>query len=257
MASLILNSPAPCNLNVSEFIDQFYDVKFKGQQVPEHNFNSVEEFLLAEKHDALGYDVINSLFINTFSKPQDVVLVESVYSMKKIDKEEALQSICLTTNTSIMGWDTRFYESTDGFQFHMKIFLRDYLNPNYIGDKDALKNNMASFINDYEIPHDNSSSKEIYEKIAEDFPLRTVSMVESLQKAKNIATHTFLIAGYWHLQNELKDSRFSLDKLYADIKDRDLMILFPKISKVEEMGRQKDELYFDMTAPLRQRMRYL
>ena len=92
-------------MSILDFINEYYDVVYKSLNISK-NFSNADEFLLIDNHASAGHTEINSAFINQFSDNKDFVLVEAIPSMKQIEKNDALQSIWLTTSSMILGWDT-------------------------------------------------------------------------------------------------------------------------------------------------------
>ena len=68
-------------MSISNFINQYYDVVFKSEQV--ESFDDVEEFLLGETHNSIDKNIHN-LFINVFGE-ESVVFFEGYKLFKIVD----------------------------------------------------------------------------------------------------------------------------------------------------------------------------
>lgn len=250
-------------MNISEFINKYYDIKYKSANVKD-DLSNVDEFLLSERHGSVGHDIINSLFINSFAASEDVVLVEGKESMKQIEKDKALQAVSLTTQAKIMGWDIADVEQMSILSSNLdqqslakatrifKVLLKNFLDSNFNGDKEDVRlklirtsKSIHCLILASGITSDNEAAKSAYEKIAESFSLRTQAMQDSLTNVKTLASRTFLIAGENHLETIpecLEDSRFSLSEFYTFLNNRKTVILFPKLEKIWEVGQEQEKL---------------
>jgi hypothetical protein len=263
------------SMNISDFIHNFYDVIYQGTQVTTKDFSDVDEFLLSDIHNSEGHNVINSLFINTFSNKNDVVLVESVSSMKKIDKDKNYHSACLTTTSNILGWDAEYlpelakdplWEKTADLEIKARVLLRDYCNPAFSNDKEQLKTKLLNTFHEIQYVSQKITPialSKLCETLSSCFPARTHSMIKTLIKVRSMAprsfliidklhlmekplSRTFLIAGQDHLQNTRQDSNYSLKELMEFSKSRKLVVLFPKSEKLHEMAKEKMEPFSDL-----------
>lgn len=238
-------------MNINEFIRNYYDVDYRGQDVNIEDFSNVDEFLLADNHGSPGHSEINSLFINTFSNKNDIVLVEAIRSMQRIEKDEALQSVWLTTQSSIMGWDMGTIEEISGMPLLQQtgnlerkgqILLRKFCDLNFNGNKEEIEKEMIKTLIE-----STSLLSEVFEKsadledmIARTLPERVKSLKDSLIKVKEISSRTFLIVGGNHLRlPDPSDSRFSLGDFYEFLNYRKVVTLFPKSQKVSELGQKR------------------
>jgi hypothetical protein len=244
-------------VSITDFINSNYNVVYKGAAVTD--FDDVDEFLLADIHNSAGHSAMNSLFVNTFSKRTDAVCVEAIPSMQKIERDQALQSVWLATPSPIFGWDAGTIEEMmaspilqqiGNIEIEANILTRQILDPDFTGDKEALKAQLV------EISIKTMSFTEqlmrqrayILDRINITFPGRVKSMQETLMKAKEISSRTFLFAGETHLKNEhAKDSPFFLGGFLEFLAPRNVVVLVPKPERVLEMGQARASVTLEVS----------
>jgi hypothetical protein len=242
--------------NIHAFIQDNYTVVYKGEGVDENDLSSANEYLLADHHGSAGHSALNSLFINTFSKEGDVVMVEAIPSMVEARLEDALQTVWLNTKAKTIGWDigkigettgsTLLQESGD-LEIQKQILIKQLLDPELaekgkevfeklmitsrkILDVVATLEKMGMF-----------DETKFLEMISKTLPARITSMTNTMEKAREIYNKSFLIAGQNHLKHNFEDHRFSLEEFYKFLKDRKVVILFPKDAVVSEMGKERQK----------------
>ncbi len=238
---------------ILEFIKNNYNIRYKGVNVTD-DMSNVTEFLLEDIHISAGYNQINSLFINTFSKKDDIVLVEAIPSMVPIEKDEALQSVWLETQSKIMGWDNikdimsvSLFQETGDLERQGSILVRTLLDPKYDGNKSLVKSELTDLVKKVIslIAPLQEKDAELMHAIKETFHERTQSMQETLIKAKEISQRTFLIAGSSHLTEKYMDDNdpaYSLSDFYDFLQNRNVIILCPKPEKIQEMGLEIEQI---------------
>ena len=245
---------------IAHFINQHYDIAYKSVNTNIENFSNVDEFLLAEEHHSMGDSTINSLFINTFSNQDDLILVEGMPSMQPVEKDDTMQSVWLTSQAQIMGWDAEGLvekgQSIRTFQIgilgrEIHILLREFLESNLV-EKEELRIKLAEAIcqiTDLRISISEQEWIETSEFIVETFPERVVSMESSLVKAKEISSRTFLIAGQAHLiPLNCPLIPLPLGDFPEFLYSRNAVVLIPKPEKSIEMGREKQQLMEELYA---------
>jgi hypothetical protein len=239
-------------MNISDFINTNYNIVYKGVNVNIENFSTIDAFLLGDNHKSAGHSVINSLFINTFSNKEDIVLVEAIRSMQRIEKDDALQSVWLTTQSQIMGWDvgtpreitgSTLLQQMGNLEKKFQILQRQLLDPNFIGNKEEVKSELAGTMQKIGslLPGLMTQGKYLVAATQKTLTGRIKSMNDSLIEAKKISSRTFLIAATKYLQQEnTRGSSFSLDNFHEFLNTRNFVVLFPKPEKAWELGQKRD-----------------
>ncbi|MBA3237731.1 MAG: hypothetical protein H0T62_05185 [Parachlamydiaceae bacterium] len=240
--------------SITHFINDNYTIVYRGEEVDESDLSTANEFLIADNHGSSGHNALNSLFINTFAEEGDVAMIEAIASMEEVQAGDALQSVWLNTKATVVGWDigkvgevarsSLFQESGD-IEIRNQILLRQFLDQEFKGNKEEIFKELVETI---------SKSIEVYRKIKETgalkdmeiflkfWPDRIKSMKSSMDKGKDVYKRTFLIAGQYHLKNNMEDQRFSLEEFYDFLKGRKVVILFPKNQTVKEMGKEVEKI---------------
>jgi hypothetical protein len=244
-------------MSISGFINRNYNVVYKGVNVNTEDFSNVNEFLLGDNHESAGHSEINSLFINTFSNKSDVVLVEAIGSMQQIKRDEAVQSVWLITPAQIIGWDTgtveemsgsTLFQQTGNLEIQTQILLRQLLDPNFTGNKEKVKLELDKTIIKTMslLPEFMKQIKDLEETVVRILQGRVKSMEDSLIKVKETSSRTFLIAGENHLiQENTEDSRCSLESFHEFLNNRNVVVLFPKSEKAQEMGAKRNAIIME------------
>jgi hypothetical protein len=231
--------------NLTSYLQENYDILFLNQK--QHNLEKIKFFLLAEQHDQIGHKHIHSEFINLFSGPKDVILVEGVPSLFPINKEESLPSIWLKTLAPIMGWDSNWMQKITGIDTNeMDLFGIQLIDLTKRIAECSSQAARAKLLDQYQqltkklIPHlpkiQQMMEESFLDKIKETFPARLEAKLNTLQAVSKTHQHIFLIAGLYHLWQDTTHPFFqgadtSLESLYAFLATQDAVILMPKIDK--------------------------
>lgn len=240
--------------NINSFIRDNYTVVYRGEGVEESDLSTANEYVLADNHGSNGHSALNSLFINTFSGSEDVVMTEAIPSMTEIERDEALQSVWLKTKAKIIGWDTgsigeimesEVFQESGNLELQSQILMRQLLDPEFDGNKEVVRNEMVDVLKKTKelspsLMEELGSIYSFLEKIAKSLPARTESMTTSMDKARQVYTRTFLIAGQNHLKNEYENSELSLESFYEFLKTRKVVVLFPKDEAINENRKERD-----------------
>lgn len=249
------------NDSIKLFINNNYDIIHKGENVKE-DLSNADEFLLSENRVLESHNQINSLFINLFSTKDDIVLVEAIPSMKKIQSCEAIQSIYLETFAPIYGWDIGYVADILGtglsvaiciadYEIKLRNLLKKFNDPIFTEDKENVEReiikNMA-FITEELIPNFMEIVHTVIRKGSETFPSRVTQLQESLIKAKKIGKNTFLIAGkfFFNQADHLNDDNFSLKECYNFMKKRNCIVLTPKADVCRPLDEKHNAFVLEM-----------
>jgi hypothetical protein len=232
---------------MNNFISGNYNIIYKGENVDVNDLSKVDEFLLGDNHGSIIHSEINSLFINTFSNEDDVVMVEAMPSMKKIEKNEALQSVWLKTQSPLFGWDSGTikdmgfpseFQESGALAIQTEIRVRNLLDPAFSDNKEGLKKELSKLIIKQMPFLSTLPWGSIQDCIKRTFPGRTQSMKDSLIAAKRISARTFLIAGESHLK---ENPKYLLGDFPEFLKKRNVVVLFPKQEINTERSRERTD----------------
>lgn len=222
---------------LKNFIHENYEIEYQNVK----DINEAKYFMLCDVHDRVGYKKINSTFIDTFSQPSDMIMIEAEPSMQEIKAKESAQSCWLKTSTKIIGWDLDKIENFIGNDFSKcvrpdlllkrDIAIGKLLDPNNKEDRSVLWEEAvdtgAKIVSIIRPPG-------LLERLKETFPPRVSAMIKSLNAVSGFADRVFLIAGTSHLIEIIKDERCSLKDFYNWIAEKKVVILRPKANKVYE-----------------------
>ena len=175
---------------IGEFIRENYQVVYKGDNVLE-DFSNASSFLLTEEHGIPTYRKMNSLFINTFSKPEDIILIEGIKSLKEVQKNDQAMSVRLQTASKILGWDYDDLKNLLGDVYNPEICQLEisieqiytmFSSVSKENEKDILKQRYIKLRMD--ILELNCRRFDVLMKFnyVKDFDKRTTAMIETLKK---------------------------------------------------------------------------
>lgn len=241
-------------VNINQFINSNYDIVIKGEDVDENDLSTANEFLLGDIHVSYGHSAVNSLFINQFATDNDVILVEAVPALKEINADQAVQSVWLESKGTIAGWDagtvgeitgSDVYQISAELEVQRQKLLKEILESKDLEDKSNLKVKYWETIQSCTEAILNLKFNEdtFLEMIAQTFPSRTSSMINTIEKTSEIYQKTFLIAGCFHLKHDRDDPKFSLEDFHQFLKSRKAVVLFPKDDKVDDLGKERVEAH--------------
>lgn len=229
-------------MNISEFINQHYDVVFKSEKI--ESFDEVEEFLLGELHYSTDR-MTHNLFINMYGE-ESVVFFEGYKLFTVVDHKKLGVN---TQKTIAFGWDyilngkrqrtepDQLFESEEADQLEdelqeMKlrrsILLEQQTSKHEIENLDQQINQVSEKLK--------TVNDKIFLNIKNYYDLRAASLNEALVKAPtlNAGSHTrkvFLIAGAAHLRRAtkgLEQTKIDQNSFYDFLNKRKVVILFPK-----------------------------
>lgn len=242
---------------ITEFVNKYYDIVFKGSRVDKNNIESVDEFLLADRHDSYGHAAINSLFINSFAQSKDCVLIEGRLSMKEIQPLDAKESAWLTTEVPIFGWDFADFgaenRKVDQLNCRIWVLIKKIASSDSKDEKEVLKLELYDALSKYfqiliSLGPDVSEAE-----LIKTFPTRTQAMIHSLSKASEFSNRRFLIAGRAHLDLNCDDTRFRefLPDFFDFLRLRKAIVLVPKDAEVQTRGQVMEEIFCEMILKLK------
>lgn len=244
-------------MEINKFINTYYDIVFKSETVDVSDLGKVDEFLLHDNHGVVGYSAVNSLFINTFSRKQDAVLVEATPSMKLINRDDAVQSIWLNTQASILGWDAGtakdllgpLFQDAGDLERKVQITVRNLLDPSFSQQHEELKKELVELL-EKAIALTSLVMKqqnELVENIINSALKRSHFMMNSLTSAKTECSRTFLIAGSDHLPDNSKppekDPWLSLVTFNEYLKKRNAVVLSAKHANLDSIAKRRLEVW--------------
>lgn len=226
---------------IPAFIDKYYDVAFKGCI---EKAASAREFLLVNRPDCLGYDEINSLFINICSGPKDLILTERVPSMKKIRAKESIATVKLRTQAKIVGWDwprleNHYSKETKTLNL-IALKLRVFTQLLFCSSSQTEKKAIVLVLMKGEELH-----KELFSLIRlkpgqnalRAKELRENSMIATLQATES-CSRKFLIAGAPQLDPKFPCSR-NRQAFFDFLNRRQAVVLIPKAAQVKIMEEEQ------------------
>lgn len=226
-------------MEINEFIKTNYEVIYG-------DVNQADEFLLIDSPESLGHREINSLFINSYATANDIVLVQSIPSMKEIKATEAPQSLWLKTTAKIVGWDKGTVAEiqklpvciqNEKSEIKVNVILKQLHEAE--GDTAELNKKLKEAIRGSFglIGELFQHEKEIAENEAKALPDCMESMKNSLIEAKKQAKRSFLIAKSLYLIPEEENLKLAENQLEF-IQQRSVVILLPKKIKVDELNKK-------------------
>lgn len=234
-------------VNFNAFIQQNYTIEIKGSEVDVNDLTSVSEFFLVTKHGSSGHTQLNSLFINTFAKEDDAVLVESMPSMQEVKPEDTLQTVWLNTKAKILGWDIGTVDKiitskkmlkVGKLELQAQLLLKEGQSLNSSGQQNDLDEKLILIAEKVLSLAPTLNMQKALGDIVDKYEARTKSIAESTQTASKGFKRVFQIVPELYFKNEMKDPRVSCEKLKEFLVDRNVVVLFPKEEAVKEKGQE-------------------
>lgn len=229
-------------MNISEFINQHYDIIFKSDQID--SLEDAREFLLGEGHGTNDRKIHN-LFINTFGE-KSIVFFEEYKLLTKVDSKK----MGLTINkVAAFGWDyilggkrqrtepDRLFESQEADELEEELHNIN-LKKAILLDQGADKEKIKQI--DLQLCQVNKKLQLVLDQIKRNiksyYDLRAKCLTESIDLAYTLETgfnakNIFLIAGASHLKRAtsgLEQTKIDQKAFYLFLNNRKAVILFPK-----------------------------
>ncbi len=242
--------------SLSSYVRAHYDVAYMGEGLDPDHLEAAQEFLLADVHTALAFSVINTDFINRYSREGDIVLLESVSLGCPPESHQQVHAIWIDRKDMLRGWDIGGSDVISGqplarrvgeHESLAQILIQKVVSAPTEADREAHMAELCEIVyrqcTDIEV-----TSEEFIHKAAAGldatFDARNLSMITALSAEKPPKSRSFLIAGISHLVNHDKVeevlrtfnssieewTRRDLSSFDTFLRGRKVVILIPKAS---------------------------
>lgn len=237
-------------MSINDFIYYHYEVMFHGDSVNPNDLSDVNEFLLGDTHLSQGHSALNSLFINTYGRPGDVVCVEEVKSMQRINAKQALGSVWIKDFFQVIGCDLSTssemmqepkLQAIAELELEKEVLFKEWIEETNLSVKDQLKERLADIFERCKQERSCIDPESYYDKVIETFPERIKAHQATLAQVEKMGFKKFMILGNEHFISRLNHPNFSLKEFHAFLKQRKVVILFPKSYSVARCGSEREE----------------
>jgi hypothetical protein len=251
---------------VQAFIERFADVVYPNPDICS-SFAQAKLILIGDEHNLLAYQANYMKLINATADKNTIILLEMFGSMHPVNKEESVWIRSLKAPVkAIYGWDLGKAEdmSSHPFVIESEQYTRMLLdleekakNRPLSSEEQAMKIELTRKFKEMAQKWDFNLESEIENQLDALMPERTASMIITLKKALELedVSKVYLIAGKYHIREkerekgyaetyntllafdptmanlykpEPPDPRLNLDSLREYLKDKPVMMLFPK-----------------------------
>jgi hypothetical protein len=227
--------------SITAFVKEHYTIGFKGDMVNPDDLTDVNEFILIDDNKFDHFPHVHSLFINTFAKETDAILLPSFPSMEEVSPDRVSYARFFETKAKILGWDIDTLEKMTGFST-----IQKYNDLSIIFELAYRKKDQAEFSSSLKemVPlHEslNPMTWKLFLRLKEIQPGRMLSSQASMDKARETFTTTFLFPGSYP-----RDP----NKSFSFLKDRKAVVLIAKFNKPEQKYEDERRLKMQKTLGL-------
>jgi len=233
----------------NEFIRTYYSVVQCGEEVDKEDYSTAEIILVADLNTPER--VVNALFINTYARENDRILLEGAPSNEEIKKRKVLQAALLDTKAPIAGWDIAYVDSIVGKQClriarleikYLKAQTRVLYGDESKEKKAELEKRLVAIRSDSIERSFQLDVEKIAGKVLDTFQDRLQSMIQSIENAHADANRrVFVVVSRNILTSEFEhvDHRFDAEPFRAYVSTHKVLVLLQKTKKMQRLYRDR------------------